>query len=145
MRDLYELAPSVALLDLPVDQTHRHLPPEDFPPSATHYAPVSKVGRERIKVEIEPVTGKERETARGQALSERVDEQMRHMLCAGTELKHRKKFRARIDDQPQPEDLFGAAQPGSQFVQLQVRELEVAEIVLVQCLSVHGLRARARS
>ena len=61
---------------------------------------------------------------------------MRHMLCAGTELKHRKNFRARIDDQPQPEDLFGAAQPGSQFVQLQVRELEVAEIVLVQCLSV---------
>jgi hypothetical protein len=114
VRDLYELAPSVALLDLPVDQTHRHLPPEDFPPSATHYAPVSKVGRERIKVEIEPVTGKERETARGQALSERVDEQMRHMLCAGTELKHRKNFRAGIDDQPQPEDLFGAAQPGSQ-------------------------------
>jgi hypothetical protein len=105
---------------------------------------VSKVGRERIKVEIESVTGKERETARGQALSERVDEHMRHTLCAGTELKHRKKFCARIDGQPQPEDLFGAAQSGSQFVQLQVRELEVAEIVLVQCLSVHGLRARAR-
>ncbi len=62
---------------------------------------MSKVGRERIKVEIESVTGKEWETARGQALSERVDEHMRHMLCAGTELKHRKKVRARIDGQPQ--------------------------------------------
>ena len=40
-----------------------------------------------------------------------------------------------INGQPQPQHLFGAAQPGSQFVQLQVRELEVAEIVLVQGLS----------
>jgi hypothetical protein len=37
--------------------------------------------------------------------------------------------------------LCGAAQPGPQFVQLHVWELEVAERVLVQGLSV---RARAR-
>src|SRR2546421_8654905 len=32
--------------------------------------------------------------------------------------------------------LFGAAEPGSQFIQLQVRELEMAEAALVQSLRV---------
>jgi hypothetical protein len=31
-----------------------------------------------------------------------------------------------VDGQPQPEHVWGAAQPGAQFVQLQVREPEVA-------------------
>ena len=43
-----------------------------------------------------------------------------------------------VDCQPEPEHLFGATQPGSQFVQLEVRDLEVAEIVLVHGLSVHA-------
>jgi hypothetical protein len=41
-----------------------------------------------------------------------------------------------VDGQPQPQHLCGAAQPGAQFVQLQVRELEVAEGAFVQGLSV---------
>jgi hypothetical protein len=53
-----------ALFHLAVDQAHRHLPPEDFAPSAIHLAPVSKMGRQRIEVEIEPVTGEEREAER---------------------------------------------------------------------------------
>ena len=61
---------------------------------------------------------------------------MSHVLCAGTELKHGKNLRARVHGQPQPENLFSAAQPGSQFVQLYVWEQEVAERVLVQGLSV---------
>ena len=40
-----------------------------------------------------------------------------------------------INGQPEPEHLFGAAQPGAQFVQLQVWEVEVAKRVLVQRLS----------
>ena len=67
----------------------------------------------------------------GQALSERVDEDMRYVLRAGAELKHGKNLRQGTNGQPQPKDLFGAAQPGSDFIQLHVRELEVAEIVLV--------------
>ena len=39
-----------------------------------------------------------------------------------------------IDGQPEPEHLCGAAQPGAQFVQLQVREVEMAEEALVQGL-----------
>ena len=36
----------------------------------------------------------------------------------------------------QPENLLGAAQPGAQFIQLQVREVEVGEEALVQGLRV---------
>jgi len=65
-----------------------------------------------------------------------VDEQMGHVLGARAELKHRQNLGARIDGQPQPEDLFGTPQPCAQFIQLHVRELEVAEIVRVKGLSV---------
>ena len=43
--------------------------------------------------------------------------------------------RERIDGQPQPEYLCGAAQPGSNFVQLEVRDVEVAEAALMEGLS----------
>ena len=59
------------------------------------------MGRECIKVQIEPITGKERNTARGEDLSQRVDEQVRHVLGARTQLEHRQKLGARIDGQPQ--------------------------------------------
>src|SRR6266852_2692351 len=61
---------------------------------------------------------------------------MRHVLRAGTQMEHGNNLRAGIDCQPQPQDLFVAAQPGAQFIQLEVRELEVAEVTLVQGLSV---------
>ncbi len=56
---------------------------------------------------------------------------MRLVLGSRTELKHRKKLGARVDGQPQPEHLCGAAEPGAQFVQLEVWEPELAEAVLV--------------
>ena len=61
---------------------------------------------------------------------------MRHVLRAGTQMEHGKNLRAGIDGQPQPQHLFVAAQPGAQFVQLEVREPEVAEEALVQGLRV---------
>jgi hypothetical protein len=66
-----------------------------------------------------------------------MDEQMRHVLGARTELKHRKKLGARIDGQPQPHYLLVAQEPGAQFIQLEMRELEMAEEALVQglCMS----------
>ena len=48
--------------------------------------------------------------------------------------------RAGVDGQPQPQHVLRAVQPGSQFIQLEVRELEMAEEALVQDLCV---RARA--
>src|SRR6266849_1340389 len=58
------------------------------------------------------------------------------MLCAGAEMEYRKNLRERIDGQPEPDHLCGAAQPGSQLIQLEMWEPEVAEGALVQGLCV---------
>ena len=47
-------------------------------------------------------------------------------------MEHGKKLCTRIDGQPEPQHLFGAAQPGAQFVQLEVREPQLAEETFVQ-------------
>ena len=59
---------------------------------------------------------------------------MGHGLGARTQLEHGENLGARVDGQPQPEHLCTAAQSCSQFIQLHVRELKVAEAVLVQGL-----------
>jgi hypothetical protein len=61
---------------------------------------------------------------------------MRHLLRAGTQIEDRNNLGEGIDGQPEPEHLLVAAQPGAQFVQLYVREPEVAEVALVQDPSV---------
>ncbi len=94
------------------------------------------MGCESIEVEIEPVTGEKWEAAPGQALPQRVDEPMGHVLRARTEHKHRKNLGKGIDGQPEPENLVGAAEPRAQFIQLQMREPEGAERALVQRVSV---------
>jgi len=94
------------------------------------------MSRQRIEVEIEPVTGEERETAGSQNLSQAVDNPMGRVLCTGIELKHRKHLGEGIDGQPQPQHLVRTPQPGAQFVQLEVWEPEMAEGALVQGLCV---------
>jgi hypothetical protein len=61
---------------------------------------------------------------------------MRHVLRAGTELKHRQDLGERIDGEPEPQHLLGAAEPGAQLVPLEIGEMEMAEELLVQGLSV---------
>jgi hypothetical protein len=56
------------------------------------------------------------------------------ILRAGAQIEHGKNLPERIDSQPEPDHLCGAAQPGLQFVQLQMGEPEVAEGALVQGL-----------
>jgi hypothetical protein len=60
VRDAHQLASPVPFFHLPL--TH-------VPTSTTYLEPVSKMGRQGIEIEIEPITRKEWETARGQALS----------------------------------------------------------------------------
>ena len=97
MPDADQLTPSVAFFHLAVDQVRGHLPPAHSPPSTTSCEPVPKMSREGIEVEIEPVTGEEREAARSQELSQGVDEQVRHVLRAGTQMEHRQNLGARVD------------------------------------------------
>ena len=93
---------------------------------------------------IEAVTGKERDATRSQALAERVDEQVRRMLGAGTQMQHGQKLGARIDGQPQPKHLSGTAQPGAQFIQLQMREVQMEEEALVQGVCVLASASQPR-
>jgi hypothetical protein len=135
-RDLYQPPPSVAFLHLTVDQIRRNPPSKDFAPTTPYFSPLTKVSRESIEVAIEAITGEEREATRGQALSQRVDKHMHHVWRKRTEMKHWNNFGEGIDGQPEPENLCGAAQPGSQFVQLQVRKVQVAEAALMEDFSV---------
>ena len=65
-----------------------------------------------------------------------MDERMRCVLRAGPQMEDGKNLGGGVDGQPKPQHLCGAAQPGAQFVQLEMREQEVAEIVLMQGLRV---------
>ena len=94
------------------------------------------MGREGIEVQVQAIAGEQGEASRGQSLSERVDEPMGHGLGAGAELEHGQNLGARIESQPQPEHLTGTAQPCANFIQLQMREVQVAEGVLMEALSV---------
>src|SRR5438874_6899027 len=85
------------------DQTRRHLPLTHVLASTTHLSPVSKMGREGIEVEVEPITGEKRKTAWGQHLSQRVNHRMGHVLGAGTQLEDGQNLGARVDRHPQPE------------------------------------------
>ena len=78
----------------------------------------------------------QRSTYSSQDLSQGVDEQVCHVLRAGSQMEHRKKLGAGVDGQPEPQHLFGAAQPRAPFVQLQVREPERAEGAFVPDLRV---------
>ena len=80
----------------------------------------------------------------GQDVSQRMDDCMRHALRAGTQMENRNDLCEGIDGQPEPEHLLVAAQPGTQFIQLQVRELEVVEAAPMQDLCVLESRATPR-
>ncbi len=57
---------------------------------------------------------------------------MRHLLHPRTKMQDRDEFRERVHRDPQPEYMGTLAQPRAQFVQLQVRELEVPKPAVVQ-------------
>ena len=65
-----------------------------------------------------------------------MDHPMSHVLGAGTQLEHRQNLGAGIDGQPEPHHMLVAPEPGAQFVQLQVREVKMAEEALVQGMRV---------
>ena len=131
-----QLAPSVAFLHLTVDQTWLHLPPAHVAASLTHLEPLTKVSCEGIEVQIQAITGEERDAAGSQDLAQGVNDPMRRVLRAGAEIQHGQKLSAGINGQPEPLYLRMAPQPRSQFVQLDVREPKLAEEAFVQSLCV---------
>jgi hypothetical protein len=69
-----------------------------------------------------------------QLLSQRVDEELGHVLGAGTQLEDGNALAQRINGDPEPQDLGVAAQPRAQFVQWQMRQREVTKGALMQGL-----------
>jgi hypothetical protein len=66
------------------------------------------------------------------------------MLGTWTQMEHGKHLRARVDDQPEPQHLFSAAQPCAQFIQLEIGKLEMTEEALVQGLCVLACTSEPR-
>src|SRR5215472_9334842 len=94
------------------------------------------MGGQSIEIQIEPVTGEDGDAARCQHLPQAVNEPMRRSLRAGSPMKDWKKFRERIDGEPQPEHLCMVTEPCAQFIQLQVWEPQMAEAAFMQELGV---------
>ena len=57
VRDPNQPAPLIAFFHLAIDQARRHLPLLHLPSSTTHLEPLTEVSRQRIEVEVEPITG----------------------------------------------------------------------------------------
>jgi hypothetical protein len=78
----------------------------------------------------------------GQDLPQGVKDRMRRKLRmrTGTHMKNRNDFREGVDGQPQPQHLFGTAQPSAQFIQLELWQIQSAKEALVQ-----GVRVLART
>jgi hypothetical protein len=64
LRHAHQLASPAALFHLARDQAHRHLPREDFAPSAASLAPGSNMGSSSRERHMEPLTGEERKAER---------------------------------------------------------------------------------
>jgi hypothetical protein len=64
VRDPHQLAPTVAFFHLAIDQARRYLPLKRFPPSTSYFLPLAKMGCEGREVQIEAITGEERQTER---------------------------------------------------------------------------------
>jgi hypothetical protein len=62
----------------------------------------------------------------GQLISQVVDEQLGHLMRPRAQVEHRNPLGEWIDGHPEPQDLRVAAQACSQFIQLQMRDLEMA-------------------
>src|SRR5260370_35758590 len=108
---------------MPNDRAGPTLPLVHFLPSTKHFKPLAKMSRQSIEVHIQAIAREEREAARSQDLSQGVDDHVRRVLRAWTQVEYRNTLREGIDGQPEPEHLGGAASPCSRFVRLQVEKL----------------------
>jgi len=99
------------------------------------------MGGDGIEVEIEAVTGKDRQTARSQDEHDGVKQGIRHILGAWAELQRRQEFGHRVKRHLHPQVIGCVAQSGVQFIQLHMPEGQVPEEM---SLSLVGVLTGAR-
>ena len=100
VRDLHQLAPPVTFFHLTLYQLCCHLPLVHFPASTKHFKPLAKMSRQSIEVQIQAIAREEREAPRSQDLPQGVDDHVRHVLRAGTQVEDRNSLREGVDCQP---------------------------------------------
>src|SRR5258708_5036393 len=81
----HQRAPPVAFFHLAIDQARCHLPLLQLPPSSSHFSPLPKMSCQRREVEMQAITGEQRQTVMGQEPSQGVHEQVSHMLGPWTQ------------------------------------------------------------
>jgi hypothetical protein len=115
---------------LSIDQARHHLPLACAPADAAN--PLTKVSCQRIEVQVQAIAREDRKTLRSQPRTELVDDAMRRVLCPCAEVQDRDELGERIECHPQPEHVGSVAQVGAQFVELEVREVELAEPAVME-------------
>jgi len=96
------------------------------------------MGGESVEVEVEAIAGEHGQAADSQGKSQVVDQGMREGLGARAQCQSRDDLGLHVDCHPQPELAALVAQPGFQFVQLDVPQVEVAEQMAMEALGVHA-------
>ncbi len=86
--------------------------------------PGAEVGRQRVKVERQAVTGKHRPTLWGQALSDIMDELMSEVLSARAEGEGGDQLGAGVTGDPQPGSFGLASYLEPQLVELQMGQMQ---------------------
>jgi hypothetical protein len=120
----------VSLLDLTVDQVGQHLP---FACAVTNDAdPLTEVGRQRVEVQVQPITGENRQAARGKPETQVMDDGMRCHLGPRAKVQHRDEFGQWVERHPQPEDVCSITEACPEFIELEVWEREVPNPAVVQ-------------
>jgi hypothetical protein len=92
---------------------------------------LTEVGRQCVEVQVQPIAGEDGKTARRQAVTEVMDDRMRRMLRPRPKVQNRDQFRQWVNGHPEPEDVGSTPKAGAQFVELEMRKMEVAEPALV--------------
>jgi len=122
VRDPHQPSPSIAFLDLTIDQLRRYLPPPR--PSSDPCHPLPEMGRQGLEIEVQSVAREHGEAAARQPPMQLVNHRMGGGLGSRAQVQHHHDFGQRIESQPEPQHMRPGAKPGPQFVQLEVREVQ---------------------
>jgi hypothetical protein len=110
--------------------------------------------RQRIEILIQAITRAHRDTIHYKPLAQFVHHRMGEILRTCPELQYWYDFGEWIDRDPEPEHMSPATQPCAQFVELDMREVQVAEDTVVQARAMftgtgqpgrYGRRAMAKN
>jgi len=91
-----------------------------------------KMRSQGVKVEVEAIAGEDREAVRGQLLAQGMDEVMGRVLGADAEVEHRDQLAQWVNDDLEPPHVCPVAQPGPQFIELEVGEMQLLQPPVMQ-------------